>query len=223
MAQAPRVRTLVDLLLPERCAACARPGHGLCRQCLRDAVAVRQPDGAPVWLREDVAALAPFRYEGVIARAVRSIKTPGRHAAARWLGELLWAEIGPHLGPASQWPRTWVPSTPARLRRRGADIPRILAGPEAVQLLRRVRQTSDQTDLAAAQRRISRAGDFRSDPAVPPDVVLVDDVRTTGGTAVAAAEALMDGGARRIVVVSLAAVDHPALNVSRRPRNVYDA
>jgi predicted amidophosphoribosyltransferase len=202
-------RVLLDLVLPPRCAACARPGAGLCPACLREAHLLRLPSCAPVRLSPSVIALAAFRYDGVIARAIRTVKRPGHHGAAVHLGSLLWTEVSDAVPGVAAWPRTWVPSTRGRLRHRGADIPRLLAGRQARPLLRRVRQQSDQTDLPASQRRSSPVGDFRCGQAVPPCVVLVDDVRTTGGTALAAAEALLQGGCRRIVVVTLAAVDDP--------------
>lgn len=215
---------LLDFLMPPRCAACGRPGEGLCAPCLREAALLRLPLGGPVALDAAVFALAAYRYDGVIARAVRAVKAPGAHAPAVHLGGLLWAELAATLGPAAAWPRTWVPSTRARLRERGADIPRLLAGPGASALLWRVRQTSDQTELTASQRRTSRRGDFRSGQHVPSHVALVDDVRTTGGTALAAADALQRAGARRVLVITLAAADDPRLMTSGRgDAKVYDA
>lgn len=200
---------LLDLLLPERCAACGRPGRGLCRTCLRAAAGLRTGDGAPAQLAPGVLALAPFVYDGVIAGAIRSVKRPGRHAAAVWLGELLWAEMAPRLGVTATWPRTWVPSTRARLRARGAEIPRLLAGPDARRLLRRVRQVGEQKARGAHERRRGPMGDFRCDQQIRGGVVIVDDVRTTGATAAAAAAALREAGARRVLTLTLAVVRNP--------------
>ena len=200
---------LLDLLLPERCAACLRPGRGLCDRCLREAVELRVPEGAPAHLAPGVLALAPFVYDGVVARAIRNVKSPGCHAAARHLGDLLWAELTPRLGAVAAWPRTWVPSGRARLRARGAEIPRLLAGTDAQALLRRVRQDGEQKRRSARERRGAPIGDFVALGPVPKCVVTVDDVRTTGATARSAAAALRGGGARRVVVVSLAAARDP--------------
>jgi predicted amidophosphoribosyltransferase len=208
------LRGLVDLVLPERCAACGGVATSLCASCGRAAGFLRLPDGGPVRLGPAVLAIAAFRYDGVIARAIRDVKTPGRHRAAVHLGRLLWAELADAVPEPATWPRTWVPSTPGRLRHRGADIPRLLAGPAAVSLLRRTRQCNDQTALSADQRRIARRGDFRHRQSVPRRVVLVDDVRTTGGTAAAAAGALVRGGAERVLVVTLAAVTAPGATPS---------
>lgn len=198
--------TLLDLMLPERCAACGARGHGLCHACRGAAAGLHLPDGGPLRVGPSVIAVAAYQYDGVIASAVRAVKRPGRHAAAVHLGALLWAQIDAVVGAAAMWPRTWLPSTATRLRRRGADVPRLLAGSGAVAMLDRVRQTSDQTALDGARRRALSSDDFRPCRDVPPHVVLVDDVRTTGATARAAATALQAGGATRVLVVSLAAV-----------------
>jgi predicted amidophosphoribosyltransferase len=117
-----------------------------------------------------------------------------------------------------------VPSTPGRLRRRGADIPRLLAGAGAVEMLRRTRQTTDQTALSAHERRTARQGDFVHRQTVPGRIVLVDDVRTTGGTVTAAAAALANGGAHRVLVVTLAAAMPPgASSTVDGSTDVYDA
>lgn len=214
------MRHLTDLVLPERCAACGSLGAGLCTACRRAAALLRLPGGEPVRLAPRVLAIAAFRYDGVIAGAVRDVKTPGRHRPAHHLGDLLWAAIADIAPGAIAWPRSWVPSTARRVRERGADIPRLLAGPDAVALLRRTRQASDQTMLSADQRRVARRGDFEAGHAVPSRLVLVDDVRTTGGTATAAAAALTAAGADRVLVVTLAAAG--AVGATIRVENATD-
>jgi len=216
-------RTVLDLLLPERCAACGALGRGLCAGCLRAAAALRTPDAGLVHLDPGVLALAPFVYDGVIATAIRAVKAPGRHGPAVHLGELLWAEMAPRLGPAAAWPRTWVPSTRARLRARGAEIPRLLAGGGAYAMLRRLRQAADQKVRSGVERRRGPWGDFRPVGSIPDGVVMVDDVRTTGTTARAAAAALKAGGAARVLVITLSAVrDTNGISTHSR-RQAYDA
>jgi predicted amidophosphoribosyltransferase len=72
-------------------------------------------------------------------------------------------------------------------------------------VLRRVRETPPQVGKAREERARNVAGAFEAGAGVAGrDVVLVDDVVTTGATADAAAAALRRAGARSVVVVALA-------------------
>ena len=195
------MRTLVDTVLPPRCAACAAPARaGLCSSCRAGSAPLRLPVEDVALLDDRVAAIGCYAYDGVIRDAVRGMKLGGRHAAARPLG----AELRAHPAIPGTWPVTWVPSTPRKLRQRGFEVTRAMAGAQAVPLLRRTADRPDQTTLDAQQRRRSPVGVFRAVAAAPADVVLVDDVRTTGATALAAAQALLDAGARRVLVATFA-------------------
>lgn len=193
--------SLLDLLIPLRCAACSRPApQGMCEPCQAAAAKLLLPASAIEVLSPGVAAVGVYAYDGVVRDAVRGMKAAGRHAAAAPLGSLLRARAG----EAAGWTITWVPSTRARLRARGFDVPRALAGPGAVPVLRRTIERPDQTSLTAAQRRDFPHDAFAAIAPAPQDVLLIDDVRTTGATAAAAAAALQAAGAQRVLVVTLA-------------------
>ncbi|MGH8906214.1 MAG: ComF family protein [Egibacteraceae bacterium] len=195
---------MIDLLVPLRCAGCDRPGTdcGLCQDCLKKVRGLEVPDLGRLVLAGGVLAVAAYAYAGPVAAAIRAIKIEGRYAAARGLGMLMRARLGLPLDGIAM---TWVPSSRRRLRERGFELPRLLAGPGAIPLLRRVVDRPDQTTLDAAARRVSPWGSFAALGRAPSAVVLVDDVRTTGATATAAATALREAGARRVLVATLAA------------------
>jgi ComF family protein len=64
--------------------------------------------------------------------------------------------------------------------------------------LQRVRETRTQTALTPEARQANVAGAFQAGPVAGLELVLVDDVFTTGATLVAAAAVLSAAGARRV-------------------------
>lgn len=105
---------------------------------------------------------------------------------------------------------TWVPLTRRRKAERGFDQAKVLAaevgrniGLPVRCLLRRVRSTGPQAKRDAAERRAAMRGSFviRDRIRVPEKVLLVDDVLTTGATAAACAEVLLDAGASQVMLV----------------------
>jgi predicted amidophosphoribosyltransferase len=90
------------------------------------------------------------------------------------------------------------------MRRRGFDHAELLAaelsaglGLPCRRLLDRRGIPLDQAALSASERRANLAGAFQADLS-PREVVLVDDVVTTGATAEACARALRAAGARTV-------------------------
>jgi ComF family protein len=108
-----------------------------------------------------------------------------------------------------------VPLTSVRLRQRGFNQALLLAREVASRrgwelapdLLQRVRSTGSQTSLHPSERRANVAGAFQAAAGATvagEHILLVDDVWTTGATALACGEALLQAGARAYSVITLA-------------------
>lgn len=208
--------SVLDVLVPRRCAGCRSPSAaGLCSACWDAAEPLALADLGREELADGVLAVACYAYAGVVAEAVRGMKVRGQRRVAAELGTVLRGRLRLP-GPAEGAAITWVPSTPRRLRQRGVELTRLLAGPEAQPLLERLGERPDQTRLDHESRRYSPAGAFRARGPVPVSVVLVDDIRTTGATATAAAAALREAGADRVLVATLALAGDAARGATRR-------
>jgi ComF family protein len=192
----------VERLPTARCRTCAEPGtfpRDTCPRC---------HDAPPPFSR----AWAPFAHEGPVARAIHRFKYEDHPELAPVLGELLASECRHFL---SQAPTLLValPLHGKRFRERKYDQAQLLVealahatGHEAsLGLLHRARETRRQVGLSEAERALNVSQAFRASASVAGrDVLLVDDVLTTGATVRAAATALQEAGAPRVQVLTLA-------------------
>ena len=155
-----------------------------------------------------MALYAPLRFAGTGGRLVRRFKLDGDAAAGRWLARAMteWWRIRAGPGRKLLVP---VPLHRARLRRRGFDQAAWLARRIGEKLsfscefgaLRRIRPTRPQGDAGVLSRVENVRGAFVvRDPrdVVGRDVVLIDDVFTTGATARVCAQQLRVAGARSV-------------------------
>ncbi|NLG45776.1 ComF family protein [Gordonia sp. (in: high G+C Gram-positive bacteria)] len=218
---------LADLVVPEECGGCGRPGTPWCECCAARLIDVprqvfpRIDPGIPVW--------SMARYGGPMASAVVNLKEHRRRDLAPVLGGALarglvalgrWGEL-----PQSR--RLVLVPAPTRIlaaRSRGGDTVTAVAEEAAAILGAGIRVapvlatgalTRDSAGLGAGARSANLAGaerlrrplptaviGDRRRPGVP--VVLVDDVLTTGATAAHAAAELTRNGASVAAVVVLA-------------------
>jgi ComF family protein len=157
--------------------------------------------------REVAAARAPFLFAGPVRAAVHRLKFSGWRAVAEALGAAMVA-IAPATEPDAI---AWVPLSRRRLRRRGFDQAERLAdavgarlGIPVLPLLIRTTDSSPQARRGGAERRTALVGAFRVSRRPPAEVLLVDDVLTTGATAAACARALLDAGVGRVALLTAA-------------------
>jgi ComF family protein len=83
-------------------------------------------------------------------------------------------------------------------------LARRIGRPVRTDLLQRVRETRTQTALTPEARHANVAAAFGAAPTPGLELVLVDDVFTTGATLAAAAAALVESGASRVDAVTFA-------------------
>ncbi|MBE0417901.1 MAG: ComF family protein [Coriobacteriia bacterium] len=217
--------SLLELLLPTRCAGCDLPGDLLCDEC-RAALPLIETRwacprcGAPFghlvctecWRAEPafaagvcVGSLAP-----PLSRCVSLYKDAGERRLGTLLGDLLGAAVGAWGG----WPQAVVPvpASDSALRTRGFDHTAAIALRVAesleVPLLQALACAGarDQRALSRVERRANVEGAFVAACAapLPPRLLLIDDVMTTGATLDAAAAVLLAAGAEVVRVGAVA-------------------
>lgn len=216
-------------LLPRRCVLCLAPSgrHAVCAGCWPELpwlqpgcpgcgvpLSASTPPGSCIRCRR--GRQAPLRIRAALAytwpvdRLVTGAKFHRQLHYAQALGELLAAAVGSVTAtddrPDLLLP---VPLHRSRLAERGYNqaleiatpLAAALGLPLAPELCRRVRHTPGQTGLSARARRRNLRGAFAlCDTCAGMHIAIVDDVVTTGSTAMALARVLLAAGAARVDV-----------------------
>lgn len=205
----PYCEACVRLVVPRagtRCGCCdTRTSglHRLCGRCLTEPPSFQRVFGL-------------FDYIGPVGDAIRAGKYEARPEALPTVADLVRKYMPRELRASPPEAVVPVPLHPKRLARRGVDVPAVLGRTVARALqvscasraVQRTRDTRPQAGLSERARRDNLAGAFAPGrTAMPRDVLIVDDVMTTGATARAVASVARLAGAVRIRVLVAAVAD----------------
>ncbi|HEY0869934.1 MAG TPA: phosphoribosyltransferase family protein [Acidothermaceae bacterium] len=216
---------VLDLVLPSNCAGCDRSDdalprlRGLCVDCV---ATVRQAAPLEWALSSKVRAFAGAAYDGVIRSILLNYKEHGRLCLRRELGGCLTVSVlaAARFSAGRDLLLVPAPSAAAAQRERGHDPVGAMARTVVGQLraigiqigmaaaLRQERAVADQSGLDVVARQENLAGALvvtNTAQVRGRRVVVVDDIVTTGATALEAARALTAAGAVVEAVACVAA------------------
>ena len=238
----------LDLLLPTSCAGCGSRdtrelrARGLCASCVRD---IRQQRPLQWQLGGLQKAFAAAAYDGVVRSALLEYKERGRLCLRRELANCLVVSVLAALQSAALadpfgQPAVLlvpVPSAKATRRARGHHPVRAMARTAGAQLraagldvrtcdvLRHMRTVADQSGLDIGARYTNLAGALgvaHPFSVQGRSVIVVDDIVTTGATALEAVRALTAAGAMVCAVACVAATAKRSDISNRKLRGMSD-
>lgn len=187
---------ILDWIYPKKCLECGEIGRYVCQRC----------QGGIHRKGESL------KYTGVVRKIIKEIKYRGSYDLVHELVEL-WAPRRP-VGDVLV---TSVPMWADKMRVRGYNQAELIAqvvakrwGVEYVQLLVRVRETRPMYGLSIAERENNVSGVFepktilRATILKKYNVVLIDDIWTSGATTKECVRVLLKNGVKRVIVLCLA-------------------
>jgi ComF family protein len=221
-----------ELLWPTRCAVCDEPGSVLCERCADGLPYIDwelscphcgAPYGALVCTECDPASAnggMPFEqarclceYRDGAKRVIRVYKDEGERRLAPVMASLLARALD------DEWAAwadavAYIPASDAARRRRGFDhmerVASCLAAETGLAALAALTHlgAADQRRLGREGRAANMAAAFAADSeqACGNNIVLIDDVLTTGATLTAATDALLAAKAESVRVLAFARV-----------------
>ena len=221
------VAPILNLFLESQCALCERStDKALCSDCQRQAYRCQLTPPTETW-QGNLPVFAWGVYKGALKRAIAALKYDNQPQIARllgyWLGEAWLAHAydlhSPLAATRCQTSPPWIIPIPLhadKLKLRGYNQTALIAESFcAVTGLRfiptglvRVRPTKPQFSLTAKERRENLVGAFqigRELRRLPANtsVLLLDDIYTTGSTALSAANTLQQ---HKISVMGIGAI-----------------
>ena len=197
---------ILTFFYPKRCLLCGRAGavNGNCAKL--------QPD-----IRMRFFALHAGRRDYTLeCRAPQRYKEPFRSSLWRFKfknGTNLAKPLAKLMLPAIDKNRVW--DCRERLKQRGYDQSVLLAKevskltgiPCRTDILEKTKHNRTQHNLSAKEREANVRGAYRAEGAARLRILLLDDIVTTGATAVECAKVLYRNGADYVGCVSCATVD----------------
>lgn len=217
-----RRKILPDSVIPlcPACSAAVKRNHPpFCRKCGRTIDHDARNRGICSSCTRRIThfdrAYSPFLYEGPVKALIQELKYRGKDRLGPALGGLMAEFIKEYALNLDFIDYVVpVPLHPAKLREREFNQALLLAQPVAAALeipvaegaLARTRATRTQTDLRRDDRYRNVEGAFTAGahPLLSGNILLIDDVLTTGATASEAAKALKEAGAGIVFVLTLA-------------------
>lgn len=204
-----------SLLFPQEnsCHLCGSfPDMGLlCKTCMKELLRlrIREETRPPAALMH--ACMAAFTHEGIARQMVHRLKYQHDPALAAIMGEHMAVSLGGFRVDAV----VPVPLYPKREEERGYNQAALLAREVCfhtglrceTHALKRIRPTDSQVGRTRSERLFAMRGAFTvpaPEKVQDKSILLVDDVLTTGATAVSCAEALRLAGAAQISLLVFA-------------------
>lgn len=223
--------SIFNFLFPKKCVSCGKFGDYLCPSCFAT-LSFDVPLRCLVCGKSAIYGLThpacknKYSIDGAFCGVVYAKSTRKLIASLKYspyvkrvsflLSQLVWENVSQNEGFSEilrlQPTLVPIPLSQGKMRKRGYNQAHILAKELGKQLgltvkdcLNRIKDTKPQFGLTRKERRENVIGSFALKDIINKDILLVDDVLTTGATVMEAAKILKQNGANYVWALCVAA------------------
>lgn len=211
--------SIVGLLAPHRCIGCDRSGDILCKECVelfledvppRCAGCKQLSDSFKTcrscksWLQLAKVHVITY-YDGIGERLIHEMKFESKRAACKTIATAMAREL-----PINEYDVVCpIPTAPKRVRERGFDhaveIAKRLSKLTEIPCIKPLLRVTNSRQVGATRtermKQMESAFSLRRSELEGKNILLVDDVFTTGATLVSASRILRDAGAKSVSAI----------------------
>jgi competence protein ComFC len=219
----PFLDTILNIIFPVKCMLCGKAGADLCLECLKEAPGAERESAS--W----IFPLYDYRHPA-IKKSLWLLKYKGKKRLAKIFAEILYEKILEELSELSVLQNFTdpilipIPLSPARYRERGYNQAELICK-ELIKInnlrdgvdmqfnknvLTKPGETEHQARIKDRQARIKNiVGSFvvkedKLNLIKGRNVILIDDILTTGATLSEARKTLKQAGARKVIAFTVA-------------------
>lgn len=224
------VLSLLDFFFPNFCASCktkiTKTQNCICKDCL-----IKIQTASPERIEQEYnrkflcnniisqfQSAFVFEKDKELQSVLHSLKYNGKFMVGKVLGELAAIQVRPSM---ESWKADYivpVPLHPLKKAERGYNqsefisigLSKVLKTPVRTDLLKRTRYTLSQTTLTLEERKVNVNKAFvcpKRKSVAEKNIIIVDDVITTGATTAECGQVLLAAGAAKVYAFSVAIAD----------------
>lgn len=212
-------RGFLDLLFPPKCAFCHKilpkdcRKDGICPECMEGLKKTEITSVGKCEFTDGVYSCQA--YNGNVRKSIHRFKFGGRQEYSRIYADMMAKRIIGGLGRLDIGLVTYVPTNKSHIRKRGYDHGRLIAKYTAekleldeIECFGKCRETKPMYGLSPSQRRANILGAIsltcKKEHIMGKNVLITDDIFTTGASVSECARLLKSAGAGRVYVLTVA-------------------
>ena len=217
---------ILDIIFPKKCVLCAEESietgkeSFLCEQCQKDLPVMKHIcaiEDLPVYEGKTLSVYCALRYTGTVKKGIVSMKYGDRPQVAEFLGYETYRVLAENdkfkydfgdfdlIVP--------IPATKEKINMRGYNQAELIAQsfsketgiPVFADVISKNSNVESQSvlDFAARQKSVAGIyGIYNASPIMGKNVILLDDLLTTGATVIECAKILYRAGAKSVVAIT---------------------